>query len=401
MKLVTITLLLFVHTADLTSNNCDGVKDQVVFCTVGSSLKIVPPATDYAWHFGTADVNVDSTLTTDPTSKELRGTLAAKHTGVYLATKENSPTYKFTIIVNAVSCSATTGCDVPTGGSFQLESTNANEAVSWEFKADGAQDFVPVSDSDKPKFREESSIKKGLGLFNVQKSESGTYRTKKASDGAIVDSFPVHVRDPVSAVTVREGGGCAPTLVCEVTGDAKTVKWTKDNTDAGTDGKTLTIRKSATVSASYVCKVTDYSNANKDSVAFPYAYTARKAVSKVTIERTASVLECTADGPVQSWEWLTFGNVPVTASDGTVGSDRSKFTLAPGAKGEFSCKATDCQDNTMSSRFLPVGGNVDPTGTPTDAGGTTTRGAATQGTSCSVALLVISVLIELYVVMMM
>ncbi|XP_049586097.1 uncharacterized protein [Syngnathus scovelli] len=393
MKLVTITLLLFVHTADLTSSNCDGVKDQVVFCAADSSLKIEAPDTGYAWHFGTANVAVDSALTADPTSKKLTGTLAAKHTGVYLATKDGSPTGKFTIIVDAVTCTKNEECQVGTGSSILLNSELGNGADSWSLtKGDSS---VETLGDDPPKFTAE---KKELGLFNVQKTQSGTYKATKSADNA---EFPVTVSDktPVSVASVKKGVGCVATLECEVTGDAKTIEWTKDGAKLTSKGKTLTVDDK---SAPYACEVQGYhGGAAVTSASFPYTYAAPEAVSKVTIERTASVLTCTADGPVKTWAWLTFGNVPVTASDGTVDRDPSKFNLASGAKGEFSCKVTDCQDNTKSSQFLRVGGKVDPTGTPTGAGGTTTPGAATQGTSCSVALLVISVLIELYVVMMM
>ncbi|XP_049615271.1 uncharacterized protein [Syngnathus scovelli] len=391
MKLVTITLLLFVHTADLTSNNCDGVKDQVVFCAAGSSLKIEAPDTGYAWHFGTANVAVDSALSIDTSTKELTGTLAAKHTGVYLATKDSSPTDKFTIIVDAVTCTKNEECQVGTGSSIHLNSDLGN-GVSWTLADEPIGD--PGND-DAPKFTAE---KKELGLFNVKKTQSGKYKATLSPSSV---EFPVTVSDktPVSMASVKKGVGvgCDATLECEVTGDAKTIEWTKDGTKLTPKGKTLTVDKQA-ASARYVCKVQGYhGGAAVTSAPFPYTY----AVSTVSITQNARVLTCVADGAVKSWEWLTFGNMPVSASDGTVDSDPSKFNLASGAKGQFSCKVTDCQGNTKSSQFLPVGGNVDPTGTPTGAGGATTPGAATQGTSCSVALLVISVLIELYVVMMM
>ncbi|KAM9833815.1 uncharacterized protein LOC133156392 [Syngnathus typhle] len=401
MNLVKIILLLCAHTADVVATVCDAKKDQVVFCATGNTLKIDPPTpiAEYEWKFGTTEEALPEELKPDA-SNILKGTLAKRHTGVYLAKHKTDPsqTDKFTVIVDAEPCTASTPCNVKAGGSIQLDSTNTDEAVNWEFQADGTPGFVEVTESDKPKFLPDAgNFKKGLGLFNVQKAESGIYRTKKTSGDGIFDSFPVHVRTPVSGVTVK-GGGCDGKLECQVTGDAKNIGWTKEGTALAPTGKTLTVGTGGADSGKYACKATAYYDDDQTSPAFPYAY----AVSTVSIERSGRVLTCVADGAVKAFEWLTFGNVPVTASDGKVGSDPSKFTLDAKAIGQFICKVTACDNKNINSPSFDVSGAKDPTGSPgMDRDNNPKPTAATQGASCSVALLVISVLIELYVVMMM
>ncbi|XP_061139828.1 uncharacterized protein LOC133157341 [Syngnathus typhle] len=392
MNLVRIILLLCAHTADLVAPVCNGVKDQVVFCKDGNSLKIdpPPPAPDYKWQYGTPDRALPGELKADPTTNVVTGPLEAKHTGLYLAIKtdDTSQTDKFTVIVDAVECTKETPCQVGTGSSIKL---NADiEDAEWKLGNDKLND---PANNEPPKFTDK---KKALGLFDVKADQSGTYKATKAGESA---TFPVTVsaKTPVSGVTVKEGEGCDAKLECQFTGDAKDIKWTKDNEAVTPDGKTLTVKTGD--SGKYACKVLGFhGGAPVTSPTFPYAY----AVSTVSIQRSGRVLTCVADGAVKTFEWLTFGNVPVTASDGKVGSDPSKFTLDAKAIGQFICKVTACDNKNINSPPFNVSGGKGPTGSPgTDQDNDPKPTAATQGPSCSVALLVISVLIELYVVMMM
>ncbi|XP_037118173.1 uncharacterized protein LOC119129190 [Syngnathus acus] len=264
MKLVTILLLLCVHTADLTPPECKGAKDQVVFCATGNSLKIPSPAAGYTWQFGTPDGVLPSELTPDDTTKDLKGSLEAKHTGVYLAVKTTELTDKFTIIVDAVECTKDVQCQVGTGSSIKLNSNI--DGAKWEFESLA----LPTS-GEPPKFTDQ---KKALGLFDVKAAQSGTYKAEPTGGGTAVE-FPVVVSDKtrVSTATVKKGVGCVATLECEVTGDAQKIKWTKDGTDLTLEGKTLTVDTGDAGTGTYACKVLGYhGGAPVTSATFRYTY---------------------------------------------------------------------------------------------------------------------------------
>ncbi|KAM9816022.1 neural cell adhesion molecule 1-A-like [Syngnathus typhle] len=401
MDLVTIVLLFCVHLAD--AAQCDGVKNKVKFCSANDALKIAKPnGGDVAWRFKTKTNPVPSESGWEETT-DLKGPLKAPNTGVYFATYGQTVD-KYTIIVDAVNCPGGDDnvCNVPTGESIKLVS-GANEAVTWMFQGkNGAEAEVTVGDDDPPKFTED---KKELGLFDIGKAQSGTYKAMVGNSA--VKTIQVEVRTPVDSAKVKKKNGCDLTLVCNVVGDAKEIKWHKASLELSHNPPKTQIENNVlTISAleetdkgNYICKATEYGGGTVDSPEFTYAYAAPTAVSKVSIRQSDKVLTCEAQGDVRSYQWLRDGE-SVTPSDGAAGKDRSKFTLAPQAKGKFVCKATGCDETLVSSEPFPVtatakGGETNEK--PADEG---THDAAIQGLSCSVALLVLSVFVGLYVMML-
>ncbi|XP_037118980.1 uncharacterized protein LOC119129707 [Syngnathus acus] len=248
----------------------------VKFCNGGDKLEItITTSETVTWNFGDGDLPTGNAETSDATKTVMTlPTLTAAHTGVYKATYDPNKVEKFTIIVGAKTCTAVTPCIVKPGGSIHLDSGEPT-GVTWYFKAPSGSE-TEIKDSgtdDPPKFTD--TDKKELGLFNLQKAESGTYTAKKPSKAA--KDFPVAVRAPVTEAKVQKRqSGCNVILECNVDGDAKSFKWTNGGTVvADATQKQLTIQKvDAGANADYVCKATDYDNGEKTSATFAYTYAA-------------------------------------------------------------------------------------------------------------------------------
>nr|XP_049582317.1 uncharacterized protein LOC125972349 [Syngnathus scovelli] len=414
MKLVTIILLLCVHSAD--SANREGKKGEVVFCDANDELKLDTSAGELVtWKFNGNDLPSGVTHPDASTKKDLKiATLAAANTGLYKATYNPNTVKKFTIIVDAETCTAATPCNVKVGGSIKLD---GDTGVTWHFKAPNSDEIEIKDDkpNDPPKF---TTNKKELGLFDLQKPQSGKYTAKKT--GSNDKEFPVAVREPVTSATVKEKKrSCTDvTLVCEVTGDAKSFTWNKDNTKInGATEKEHTITNAAGSNGEYVCKAKDYFDAEKGSADFTYTYAAPQTVSDVSITKEGRRLTCVATGTVKRFEWQMEDGTTVSAQHGTVDDDvKSQLKLTLTAKGNFVCKAIGCDDKAVMSKVFVVAattedqtnhGGVDEDDKRDNTGlapPTTTSkglpGRGPQGASTSVALLLISVLVELYVMML-
>ncbi|KAM9833630.1 uncharacterized protein ACBT44_007311 [Syngnathus typhle] len=290
------------------------------------------------------------------------------------------------------------------GGSINLDSGEPS-GVTWHFKApSGSETEITDTANDPPKF---TAGKKELGLLNMKKAQSGKYTAKKPGENNFPKEFPVAVRAPITKAEVQKRqSGCDVILECNVDGDAKSFKWTKGGTVVpSATQKQLTIPKAdVTESAKYICKATDYQDEEKTSEAFDYTY----AVSDVSITRKGKVLTCEAKGAVQSFKWEMKDGTDVTSQHGKVDLDvASKFNLTPKAKGNFVCVATGCDGNAKKSDFFSVDGEGSKDGgsSTNDDGSDNSRkpgeGArGLQGASTSVALLLICVLVELYVMML-
>nr|XP_049605338.1 uncharacterized protein LOC125986036 [Syngnathus scovelli] len=262
MKLVTIILLLCVHSADLA--NLKGKAGEVVFCDANDELKLDTSANSkVTWKFNGNDLPETGVTHPDSTNnKDLEiATLAAANTGFYKATYNPNTVKKFTIIVDAKTCTAATPCNVKVGGSIKLD---GDTGVTWHFKAPNSDEIEIEDDkpNDPPKF---TTNKKELGLFDLQKPQSGKYTAKKT--GNADKEFPVAVRAPVSKAQVKITTGkarvCPNVQVvfeCTVTGDAKSYSWTKDaKPKASETTSKLTIQNATSEdSGPYVCKVTGF-----------------------------------------------------------------------------------------------------------------------------------------------
>ncbi|KAM9832935.1 uncharacterized protein ACBT44_013637 [Syngnathus typhle] len=407
MKLVIIILLLCVHSADPT--DCNGVKDQVVFCPKDGTLEItITTGESVTWDFKGGNLPTGNSIVTPSGSVVMTlPNLKAEHSGLYKATYDPSIVEKFTIIVDRAPCSAGSECDVMQGGSINLDSGEPS-GVTWHFKApSGSETEITDTANDPPKF---TAGKKELGLLNMKKAQSGKYTAKKPGENNFPKEFPVAVRAPISKATVNRKKGCDMILECNVIGDAKSFKWTKGQNDVpDATQKQLTIPKAdVEAKANYVCKATGHDKEEKPSEVFAYTYTAPQPVSDVSITRKGKVLTCEARGDVQSFKWEMKDGTGVTSQHGKVDLDvASKFNLTPKAKGNFVCVATGCDGKDEKSDLFSVdgeGSKEDGSSTNDDESdnnrkpGEGARGL--QGASTSVALLLICVLVELYVMML-
>ncbi|XP_068508484.1 uncharacterized protein [Syngnathus scovelli] len=412
MKLVTIILLLCVHSAD--SADCEGGKNLLVFCPTGNDLKItISTGETVEWKFNDGELpNGNSVDTTDSSKRVMTlPTLAAEHTGLYTARYSPSMTEKFTIIVGAVTCTKDVTCEVGKGASIKLES-GLTGTLSWTFTAATAG-ATEEAVNEAEKFT--TNDKEVLGLFNV--TTSGKYKAKLSPD---TDEFPVTVseRARVSSVKIESQGGkarvCPSAEVifeCTVTGDVKSYSWTKDNTAVDTNKVTVAAKK-LTISSvtpdhagSYACKALGYFSDALVASSGLALEVQDTQVSNVRITRKGSVLTCEATGAVKNFEWEMEDGTKVSSQHGVVGNVKSQLNLTLKAKGNFVCKAIGCDDKGVKSDVCVVGedhgdnkanGGLAPP--PTTSEGLPGRGP--QGASISVALLLISVLVELYVMML-
>ncbi|KAM9832744.1 roundabout homolog 1-like [Syngnathus typhle] len=415
MKLVIIILLLCVHSADPVEV-CNGVKNQVVFCPNGQELKLDTQSTGVSvtWTFNGKSLPNGITHPDTANKKDLNiASLTAEHTGLYKATYAPSKEDKFTIIVDAVTCIKNVPCDVAVGASIKMDS-ELEPVNSWTLKKSDGSD-TEVNEAEK--FT--ATNKKVLGLFKLKTEESGTYKATKNGQPDIVVEFPVSVtaKNPVSSVKIKKQGGkahvCPADKVefeCTVGGDAKSYTWTKDkkvinaeeNIELSTNKLTI---KSATSgdSGSYACKVKGYdSKAMVTSPSEVLTVQDSQAVSGVRITQDGRTLQCAATGGVKHFKWQMEDGTKVPPQHGSVGGDDSVFNLTPKAKGNFVCEATGCNDKAEKSEFFGVsegaGSDTNNKKMDGDKPGEGARGL--QGASTSVALLLICVLVELYVMML-